>query len=444
MRPPAATHFVSWFRSVAPYIHAHNGKTFVIACAGEVLAGGLFTGLTHDLALLNSLGIRVVLVHGARPQIDSQLEARGAKARFARGMRITNEETLECVKQAVGILRVEIEAQLSVGLPNSLAQIRVADGSFITAMPAGVIDGLDFQYAGKVRKVDVVGIQRTLDNGAIVLLSPLGYSPTGQVFNLAMEDVATSVAIALDAEKLVFLCEEEGILDDDGVLLRELTARQAERFLKSSLSKAGRSGGNLTEETLRYVECGVRACEQGVARVHLVSRKKDGAALLELFTRQGVGTMVSEEALEMLRPAKIEDVGGIVALIEPLEDEGVLVKRGREILETEIDRFVVLDHDRMITGCAGLYPFPDASSAELACLAVRPEFRNRGGGDRLLAEIERRAKAQDVRRLFVLTTQTGDWFLERGFVRSKVESLPNQKRSLYNYQRRSQVFVKKL
>jgi amino-acid N-acetyltransferase len=442
MRSTSPAQFVSWFRSVAPYIHAHEDKTFVVACAGEVLAGGLFTGLTHDLALLNSLDIRVVLVHGARPQIDAQLAARGSKARFERGMRITNEETLECVKQAVGILRVEIEAQLSVGLPNSLAQIRVADGSFITAQPAGVIDGIDFQYAGRVRKVDVVGIERTLDSGAIVLLSPLGYSPTGKVFNLPMEDVATSVAIALDAEKLIFLCEEEGMLDEDGSLMRELTARQAERFLRAA--KAGKSGNNLSDETLTYVEYGVRACAHGVARVHLISRKRDGAALLELFTRQGVGTMISEEALETMRQATIEDVGGVVALIEPLEEEGVLVKRNREILETEIDRFVLLDHDNLITGCAALYPFPDASSAELACLAVRPEFRNRGGGDRLLNEIERRAKAQSIKRLFVLTTQTGDWFLERGFVPSKVESLPTQKRTLYNYQRRSQVFVKKL
>jgi amino-acid N-acetyltransferase len=444
MRATPPAHFVSWFRSVAPYVHAHQDKTFVIGCAGEVLSSGLFTGLTHDLALLNSLGVRVVLVHGARPQIDSQLQARGITAKFERGMRITNEETLACVKQAVGILRVEIEAQLSVGLPNSLAQIRVADGSFITAMPAGVIDGIDFQYAGKVRKVDVVGIERTLDSGAIVLLSPLGYSPTGKVFNLAMEDVATSVAIALDAEKLIFLCEEDGILDEEGVLLRELTAKEAEHFAKMSRSKTVKTGDNLTEETLSYVDCAVRASQQGVARVHLVSRKRDGAALLELFTRQGVGTMISEMALETLRQAKIEDVGGIVALIEPLEEEGVLVRRNREMLETEIDRFVVLDHDNMITGCAAMYPFPDAGSAELACLAVRPEFRNRGGGDRLLSEIERRARAQQVKRLFVLTTQTGDWFIERGFVPSKVESLPNQKRSLYNFQRRSQVFVKKL
>jgi amino-acid N-acetyltransferase len=442
MRSTSPAQFVSWFRSVAPYIHAHEDKTFVVACAGEVLAGGLFTGLTHDLALLNSLDIRVVLVHGARPQIDAQLAARGSKARFERGMRITNEETLECVKQAVGILRVEIEAQLSVGLPNSLAQIRVADGSFITAQPAGVIDGIDFQYAGKVRKVDVVGIERTLDSGAIVLLSPLGYSPTGKVFNLPMEDVATSVAIALDAEKLIFLCEEEGMLDEDGSLLRELTARQAERFLRAA--KSGKTGNNLSDETLTYVEYGVRACAHGVARVHLISRKRDGAALLELFTRQGVGTMISEEALETMRQATIEDVGGVVALIEPLEEEGVLVKRNREVLETEIDRFTLLDHDNLITGCAALYPFPDANSAELACLAVRPEFRNRGGGDRLLNEIERRAKAQNVKRLFVLTTQTGDWFLERGFVPSKIESMPNHNRSLYNYQRRSQVFVKKL
>jgi amino-acid N-acetyltransferase len=436
MRPTSDSRFVAWFRSVAPYIHAHQGKTFVVGCAGEVLSGGGFVGLTHDLALLNSLGIRVVLVHGARPQIDAQLAARKAPARYSGGLRITDETALECVKQAVGILRVEIEAQLSVGLPNSLAQIRIAGGSFITAMPLGVLRGVDFQYTGKVRKVDVVGIQRVLDQGAIVLLSPLGYSPTGEVFNLAMEDVATSVAISLNAAKLIFLSGEKGILDEEGTLLRALTAKEAER--------AAKNPGPMSEETLRYIECSVRACRQGVARVHLVSRKSDGAALLELFTRDGVGSMVTAGSLEILRTAQIEDVGGLLALIEPLEDEGVLVKRGREMLEMEVDRFVALEHDRMITGCAALYPFPDGRSAELACLAVHPDFRNRGGGDRLLGEIENRARAQKIKRLFVLTTQTAHWFLERGFSRSAIEALPKQKRSLYNYQRRSQVFVKKL
>jgi amino-acid N-acetyltransferase len=433
-----STHFVEWFRSAAPYIYAFRGRTFVIAFGGEVVSDDQFVALAHDLNLLNSLGVRLVLVHGARPQIEAKLVERGASLHYVDGLRVTDEAALTCVKEAAGTVRVEIEALLSMGLANSPmagADIRVASGNFVTAKPMGVREGVDLLHTGEVRKVDAEGIRRRLEQGEMVLLSPLGYSPTGEIFNLALEDVATSVAVALDADKLIFLMNPPGIANDAGELLRSLTTVEAEGAL---LAPA------LPEDVSLYLPCAIRACRNGVARAHLLSRHVDGALLQELFTREGVGSMVTEDTLETLRQATIDDVGGILALIEPLEAEGVLVRRSRELLEMEIDRFAVLEYDGMIIGCAALYPFPEEGAAELACLAVRQDYRNTGRGEMLLERMQTKALEKGLRRLFVLTTRTAHWFVERGFKETGVESLPKAKQNLYNYQRRSKVFVKAL
>ncbi|TXF13411.1 amino-acid N-acetyltransferase [Pelomicrobium methylotrophicum] len=430
--------FVHWFRSVAPYVNAFRGRTFVVAFGGEVVADGKFIELTHDFNLLASLGIRLVLVHGARPQIEARMKERGAVDRYVRGLRVTDELALQCVKEAVGRMRVEIEALLSTGLPNSPmanAQIRVASGNFVIAKPVGVIDGVDLLHTGQVRRVDAEAISARLDRGEVVLLSPLGFSPTGEVFNLAMEDVATATAIALRAEKLIFLGDAPGV-QVDGELLRELTAGDAEALLK----KPGRIVGEVRD----HLEDAVRACREGVGRAHLISRHVDGAILLELFTHEGIGTMVTAGSIEALRGATIDDIGGVLKLIEPLEAEGVLVKRGRELLEREIDRFVVAEHDAMIVGCAALYPFPEDKAGELACLAVHPDYQNRGYGDALLKMVETRARRAGLKQLFVLTTRTAHWFLERGFVEKDVNALPRRRQALYNLQRRSKVFAKRL
>jgi amino-acid N-acetyltransferase len=438
MPPESDTRFVSWFRSVAPYFHAFRGRTFVVAFGGEVLADGNFVGLAHDLNLLHSAGIRLVLVHGSRPQINRQLKRRRLVPRYSQDMRITDATALECVKEAVGVLRVEIEAQLSQGLPNSPmagAAIRLASGNYITAQPIGILDGVDFHYTGQVRRVDSAAIAEALDHGRIVLVSNLGYSPTGEVFNLAMEDVALATAVALKADKLVFLSDAP-VADRDGKLLPELTAQDAERLLVR--------GKHLSDETRRCLTRAARAVRDGVARAHVVSRGEDGALLIELFTHAGSGTMLTADKLERLRPATIEDVGGILQLIEPLEAEGTLVRRGRERLEQEIGRFFVIEHDQMILGCAALYPFPRTKSAEMAALAVRPEYRGRGYGEKLLEALEVRARAMGMQKLFVLTTRTAHWFIERGFVANGVGALPKEKRGLYNWQRRSKVLVKTL
>lgn len=445
MKPNAD--FITWFRSVAPYVNAFRGKIFVVAFGGEVVADGKFVELVHDLNLLASLGVRLVLVHGARPQIEARLQEHKLKTAYVKGMRVTDAATLQCVKESVGRVRVEIEALLSMGLPNSPmanAAIRVASGNFVTARPVGVVEGVDLKHTGEVRKVDAAAIRSRLEQGEVALLSPLGYSPTGEIFNLTLENVAAAAAIALNAEKLIFLMDPAGIAEKStsklGKLLRELTVAES----KALLAKLENKPARLSDDVQLYLPCAVQACEGGVARVHLISRHVDGAVLQELFTHDGIGSMISQGPLQTLRNAGVEDVGGILQLIEPLEAKGVLVRRNRELLEMEINRFVVLEHDRMIVGCAALYPFPDEKAGELACLAVHPDYRSAGYGNTLLKHIEVKAKTQGSKNLFVLTTGAAHWFVERGFEEAGVEKLPKSKQGLYNYRRGSKVFMKKI
>jgi amino-acid N-acetyltransferase len=438
--PPS---FVTWFRAAAPYIHAFRGKTFVVAFGGEVVDEGQLAHLSHDVALLASLGVRLVLVHGVRPQLEVLMAQQGIEPQYANGLRVTDEAVLGCVKQANGIVRIEIEALLSTGLPNTPmanAAVNVASGNFVVACPRGVYEGVDLKYTGAVRKVDVSALRGRLDAGEIVLVSPLGYSPTGEAFNLTVEDVATSVATALAAEKLIFMINGPGVQRGRGRLLRELTLSSAEAWIaRTKKSTVGRG-----TDIERFLPAAIDACRRGVARAHLVSRHVDGALLLELFTHHGIGTMISRDSLERLRPARIDDVGAVLQLIAPLEAEGTLVKRGRERIEREIGYFTVIDHDRRLIGCAALYPFPSARAAELACLVVHPDHRNAGHGEALLLHIEARARAQKLDKLYALTTHTAHWFVENGFHEVDVSELPAERRQLYNWQRRSKVFVKSL
>jgi len=438
-RLSAQDRFIDWFQSVAPYIHAFRGKTFVIAFGGEVVGDGRFFHLTHDLNLLAALGVKLVLVHGSRRQIEAKLKAQQIPSRFAGQLRITDPAALAAAMEVAGTLRVQIEALLSMGLPNSPmagAHIRVASGNFVTARPYGVVEGVDLMHTGEVRKIDAAAIERRLKDEELVVISPLGYSPTGEVFNLTLGDVAAATAVALKADKLIFLTEAAGVTGRRGELLRELTVRQAQAFLNRERS--------LSDEIKQYLPAAVRACEHGVGRTHLISGHLDDSLLLELFTHKGVGTLVTPDPLETLRHAKIDDIGGILRLIEPLEADGILVKRNRDLLEMEIERFWVLEHDRMIIGSAALYPFSDERSGELAGLAVHPEFRGRGAGDRLLAAIEKRARGLRLKQLFVLTTRAEHWFVERGFVEAEISALPPSRKELYNYQRRSVVLIKSL
>jgi amino-acid N-acetyltransferase len=429
--------FVKWFRSATPFIHEFGERTIVIAFGGEVLADGELMQLAHDINVLVSLEIRVVLVHGTRPQIEDQLNQHGVSSRYAEGRRVTDAEALKCVKEANGIVRMEIEATLSTELANSPmagADIRVSSGNFITAKPFGVRNGVDFMHTGEVRKVDVEGITRRLDDDEVVLISPIGFSPTGDIFNCTLEDVATSVAIALKAEKLIFLTETMGATDAKGKLIAELTAMQAQELLGSSVAQA--------EDIRFFLPSAMRAVREGVKRAHLISRHIDGALLMELFTHHGIGTMVALESPDRLREAKLADVEGILAIIDPLVERGILVARDRDDIGKEIDHYIVLEHENEIIGCAALHLHPAEKSAELACLAVNPFYRDGGRGERILGFIEKRAKDKGMKTLFVLSTQTTQWFVERGFVEADVTKLPAGKQATYNHERKSKVYTK--
>jgi amino-acid N-acetyltransferase len=437
MLPFDSAQFVAWFRSVAPYVYAHRGKVCVIACRGAMLARERFLSLAQDLNLLNAIGVSLVLVYGARPQIDAELARRGLATRFARGFRVTDAAAMEVVKQVVGGLRIDIESMLSSAPPDSPmagAELRLAGGNFVVGRPLGVVGGEDFLFSGEVRRIDVASIRTALTERRLVLLDPLGYSPSGEVFNLDALDLAAATAGALGADKLVYLLDAPGLVAGDGQLLRELTAAEAERrFVRF-----------VPEELDRATAAAVRAIRAGVGRAHLLSEQHDGATVLELFTHSGVGSMISQDPVERIRQAGIEDIAQLLRLLEPLEADGTLVRRGRALLEREIDRFSVLEHDGRLIGCAALYPFPAEAAAELAGLAVHAEFRGAGRGERLLRYVEQRAGDRDVTRLFVLTTRAAHWFSERGFHAATPAALPRDKQLLYNYQRRSKVLAKDL
>ena len=426
--------FVHWFRASAPYIHAHRNKTFVIFFAGEAVLNNC-ENLIHDFSLLKSLGIRLVLIHGIRPQIDQRLKQQQITSEFHQNLRITDDKALECVKEAAGIVRVELEALFSLGLANSPmadAQIKVASGNFVIAKPLGVINGIDYQHTGQVRRIEHTAIQQLLDQENVVLISPLGYSPSGEIFNLAAEQVATEVAIALQADKLILLTEQNCTSNQQ--LVQQMTLREAENYLQQEED---------IPDTLSFsLSTAIKSCQHGVKRIHLIDRAVDGALLQELFTRDGTGTLISANPFEEIRPAQLEDIAGVLELIKPLEQQGCLVKRSREKLEMEINNYIVIERDGLIIGCTAFYLMEDKQCAEIACLAVHPEYQKSKRGSQLLDHLITLAKAQQLTLLFVLSTQTMHWFIERGFEETEIKTLPKQRQAFYNYKRNAKVLCK--
>lgn len=438
-----AQQYVHWFRNSAPYINAHRNKTFVLMFGGEALLSDNFQHIIHDIALLHSLGIRLILVHGARPQISEQLKLKDLKTPFHKNRRITTRESLSAVMSAVGSIRLEIEALLSMGLANSPmygARIDVVSGNFVTAKPYGIRDGVDHQLSGEVRSIDIEAIHKQLDNHNIVLMGPSGYSTTGEVYNLLAEEVATKTAIHLKADKLIFLGQQQGLFDHLGRLIREVTPQQLDQHIAQYIDS--------NYEIALHLESAQQASLNGVHRVHLLSYAHDGALLEELFTRDGLGTMITDAHYEEVRTANIQDVGGLIGLLRPLEQEGILVYRSRERLENEIEQFAVIERDGMILACAALYPIPttedELKSAEIACVAVHPSYRKSNRGSQILHYLEEKAKTLGIQQLFILTTRTAHWFLEQGFENASVDDLPQARQALYNFQRNSIVCKKPL
>ncbi|ROK57740.1 amino-acid N-acetyltransferase [Escherichia coli] len=433
------TELVEGFRHSVPYINTHRGKTFVIMLGGEAIEHENFSSIVNDIGLLHSLGIRLVVVYGARPQIDANLAAHHHEPLYHKNIRVTDAKTLELVKQAAGTLQLDITARLSMSLNNTPLQgshINVVSGNFIIAQPLGVDDGVDYCHSGRIRRIDEDAIHRQLDSGAIVLLGPVAVSVTGESFNLTSEEIATQLAIKLKAEKMIGFCSSQGVTNDDGDIVSELFPNEAQARVEAQEEK-----GDYNSGTVRFLRGAVKACRSGVRRCHLISYQEDGALLQELFSRDGIGTQIVMESAEQIRRATINDIGGILELIRPLEQQGILVRRSREQLEMEIDKFTIIQRDNTTIACAALYPFPEEKIGEMACVAVHPDYRSSSRGEVLLERIAAQAKQSGLSKLFVLTTRSIHWFQERGFTPVDIDLLPESKKQLYNYQRKSKVLM---
>ncbi|EFW6581094.1 amino-acid N-acetyltransferase [Shigella flexneri] len=433
------TELVEGFRHSVPYINTHRGKTFVIMLGGEAIEHENFSSIVNDIGLLHSLGIRLVVVYGARPQIDANLAAHHHEPLYHKNIRVTDAKTLELVKQAAGTLQLDITARLSMSLNNTPLQgahINVVSGNFIIAQPLGVDDGVDYCHSGRIRRIDEDALHRQLESGAIVLMGPVAVSVTGESFNLTSEEIATQLAIKLKAEKMIGFCSSQGVTNDDGDIVSELFPNEAQARVEAQEEK-----GDYNSGTVRFLRGAVKACRSGVRRCHLISYQEDVALLQELFSRDGIGTQIVMESAEQIRRATINDIGGILELIRPLEQQGILVRRSREQLEMEIDKFTIIQRDNTTIACAALYPFPEEKIGEMACVAVHPDYRSSSRGEVLLERIAAQAKQSGLSKLFVLTTRSIHWFQERGFTPVDIDLLPESKKQLYNYQRKSKVLM---
>lgn len=424
---------IQWFRSAAPYINAFREKTFVIELSGEIVDSDRFVNLIHDIALCHHLGIRLVIVHGSRSQIDYLLDEKQIESRFHNQIRISESRFMPVILQAINQVRTMIESRLSMGLPNtpmSGSEISVVSGNFVTGMPLGIINGVDMQASGKVRSINADAISRLLDEH-IVIISNLGYSKSGKVFNLPAEELAAEVAIALKAEKLIYFNRD--YLENpstDQFSTADCEPRLQDETLSSRL-----------RELLAHA---IHAVKNNVDRAHIIDEHLDGGLLQEMFTRIGAGMMITNLFYEGLRNADIDDIGGIIELIRPLEQAGTLVKRSRQQLELEIEHFRVIERDRMIIACIACIPDPVSAKAEVACIAVHPDFRKHGLGEQLLKIAETEARQQGMSHLFILTTRTSHWFLERGFVENDVDFLSEKRKQRYDPERQSLIMTKAL
>jgi len=427
--PKNNQNLVDFFREAAPYIHMHRGKIFVIAISGEVLLDSQANEVLNDIAVLSSLGAQIVLVHGARSQIDKQLAKEGHQARIHKGLRITDKKTLDISKAAIGATRLEVENHLNQALnrpPVINSSLGIISGNFLTARPIGVIDGIDYQHTGKIRKVKRKLLRSLLHQDNIILVSPLGYSPTGQVYNISYVEIAGYLAAQLNADKLILIHDDK-------------TLSKLPRH--SSLEQFDRNLGTKKDGLLNEIS---RAMHDGVERVHLIDIKDHASLLLELYTRDGVGSMLSKQRYDEPRQAEANDVNGIVELIRPLEAQGFLARRSRAQLELEINNFSVIERDGLIIGCAALYPISETDTGELSCLAIHKSYRSGNRGTALVKHIQEKARNTGLRDLFVLTTQSIDWFLEQGFEEKNITALPQKRKDLYNFKRNSKVLFWKI
>jgi amino-acid N-acetyltransferase len=412
------TDTLDWFRNTAPYINTHRGTTVVVGLRHGATTHHNFINVVHDLALMQSLGLRLVIVHEHQPIPLTPVPS----------------EAMPTLIASILEARTHIERMFSMGLPNSPlhnARLRVISGNFVTARPVGVINGVDHGARGLVRHVDVSGITHALDGSSICLISALGYSPAGELFALDALDVMRVVGRSIGADKLIIMSDFNGIEARDGSLYRQLTVDSARAV-------------TATADQRECIELACDACDVGIPRAHLISFQADGGLLKELYTHDGVGTMISPDEYEQVKLAEAHDLAGVIELIRPLQLEGLLVERSNDQIERDLGHYTVVTKDSRVIACAALIKNKESDIAEIASVATHPDYRDAGWGERLVDRLVEDAKKSNISRVYVRTTQTGHWFQELGFNAANETELPDIERQKAQYDRNSNILIRLL
>ena len=438
----AQSSFIQNFRLSAKYINLFNQNIFVIALSGYVFNEDQFVKIAQDINILHSLKIKVILVYGARPQVESILVKNKIPVRLLKNMRVTSSAALKHVIEVNGAIRNKIEATLST-IKSVSEGMRLSSGNFLTAMPVGIIDGIDMESTGKIRGVDVEAIKNKLNHHEIVIVSPIGYSPIGQIFNLSYEQTAANIAVAINADKLIFYVDANGILNERGELIPELTSEKAHKLISHIEEKPSpESAQNLSYDDFNILKSSVFAIKNKIKKVHLINRHIDGSLIEELFTEKGSGTILTEFALENFRKATEGDLKDIYRILFPLEKRKILIERDLTQIKGMINQFYVLEHDKKFVGCVSLNSFKE--SLELASFSIEPKYQRLGFGKKLLKLCELEAKKLKYDEIFILTTQSEHWFAENGFKEKSKELMPTFKKKTYQSERNSKYLTKKL
>ena len=434
--------FVQNFRLSAKYINQFNQNIFVIALSGYVFNESQFEKIAQDINLLHSLNIKVILVYGARPQVESILIKNKIPVRLVKNMRVTSNAALKHVIEVNGAIRIKIEATLST-IKSMSEGMHLSSGNFLTAMPVGIVDGIDMESTGKIRGVDVEAIKNKLNHHEIVIVSPIGYSPIGQIFNLSYEQTAANIAAAINADKLIYYVDANGILNERGELIPELTSEKAHKLISHIEEKpSSESAQNLSYDDFNILKSSLFAIENKIKKVHLINRHIDGSLIEELFTEKGSGTILTELALENFRKATEGDIKDIYRILFPLEKRKILIERDLTQIKEMINQFYVLEHDKKFIGCVSLNSFKE--SLELASFSIEPKYQKLGFGKKLLKFCELEAKKLKYDEIFILTTQSEHWFAENEFKEKSKELMPTFKKETYQSERNSKYLTKKL
>lgn len=421
-------------RGILGYSVGFRDKVFVLNVDSAVLASDNFRNLLLDISVLRSLSIRIVLVHGASDQIQQLSEQMQVPASNLDGMGTTTPETLQLAILAANRLAHEIIEGL-----NETDQ-RAAITNAIIAHPVGILQGVDQQFTGKVENVDVAFLENLLNNGIIPVLPPLGFDGNGVTYRVNSDGVALEVAEALRATKLMFITTSNGV-SDRGKLCSQMSIAETEDYLKQHQT-------DLPPEMISKLQHGLRACKSGVARVHIIDGREDEALLAEIFSNDGVGTMLHANEYEAIRRAKKKDAGAILGLIRAPVATEELVPRTRKEITERIGDFYLFELDRNVVGCVGVKPYPGEAErvAELECLCVAESHENQGIGRKLISFAEQRARELGMKRIFALSTQTFNYFQQKGgFKEGDLPMLPHERRVKYEQSgRRSKILYKDL